>query len=140
MPTTYDDRRWPLLICTAVGESTDDDLAAYTAFLLTKLRRKEIHAVILDATRGKTMRSTHRRAIADFNHQNEAELKRYRAGLALVTPSAALRGMLTAVYWLFKPPFPYAVFETLPEAEAWAQKRLDERQHGPESVPPPSGW
>jgi hypothetical protein len=45
-------------------------------------------------------------------------------GVAHVIPSALVRGVMTAVYWLSPPPFPTYVAGTPAEAFAWAESRL----------------
>jgi hypothetical protein len=121
MPFASDDRSWPLLRVEASGESSDEDIESYLRELSRQLARKQPHVVIVDATKGRSLRATHRKSIADWNRTNAAELKRYRLGLAVVAPNPLLRGLITAVYWLFPAPFPYRCFERDEQAEAWAR-------------------
>lgn len=107
-----------------MGESSDDDIHAYTGRLGELLRKQERHVLIVDATGGKSLKGTHRQMVAEWNKRNATELSRYRAGLVLVTPSAVLRGMITAVYWIHPAPFPYKAVDTLESAYAWANRQL----------------
>ncbi|MCH2110585.1 MAG: hypothetical protein MK135_14780, partial [Polyangiaceae bacterium] len=102
-----------------------EDLEAYTKVLAEKLALRVPHVVIVDASRGQMMRGTHRRILADWNRRHAEELQKYRRGVALVSRSAALRGMLTAVYWLFPPPYPHKMTNTLREAIDWARTQLE---------------
>lgn len=124
MSLAFDLRKWPIAVCRAYGDSTDEDLHAYTGRLGQLLRRREQHVLIVDASDGKSLKGTHRQIVADWNKANAEELHKYRAGLCLVTPSAAIRGTITAVYWLFPPPFPYKAIDSLPAAYVWAEDQL----------------
>jgi hypothetical protein len=126
MPHSYDDSRWPIVVSRASGESSDDDMRSYLTMLELMLSRKARHVIIVDATQGKQLKSQHRKMLADWTQLNRQTLARYRAGLALVTPSAVLRGMITAVYWLSPPPFPYQPVSTMEEGWAWARQRIAE--------------
>lgn len=44
---------------------------------------------------------------------------RVSVGNAYVEPSAIGRGVLTAVYWVSPPPYPYKIFSTHAEATTW---------------------
>lgn len=124
MPFAYSENEWPLLIIEASGESSDEDLDRYIGTLSKVLARCEPHVVIVDATRGQNLKGTHRRRVAAWNQQNEVALKKYRVGLVLVTESSVLRGLITAVYWLFSPPFPYVTANSIEEARRWAYHKL----------------
>ncbi len=124
MPFAYNDLEWPLLIIKASGESSDRDLDRYIATLSEALSRCERHVVVVDASEGQNLKSTHRKRVAAWNQANEPALKKYRAGLVLVTESAVLRGLITAVYWLFPPPFPYRTADSIDDARSWGFKQL----------------
>jgi len=126
MPMQSDERDWPILLCKAVGESTDEDIAEYLRWLEQLLARKKRHVLIVDASAGKSMKGTHRQQIAQWNKNNATELRKYRAGLVLVTDSAMLRGVLTAIYWISAPPFPYHVADTTVRARIWAREQLEQ--------------
>ncbi len=124
MPIQFDDSNWPVVICRAVGHSTDDDIETYTRVLKKYLERGERHVVIVDARGGDSLRSRHRRMVAEWNKKNERALSLHRAALILVTPSTLLRGMITAVYWLFPAPFPYQAVETMSQGLRQADQML----------------
>lgn len=124
MPLSFDLERWPIAVCRAYGESTDDDLRAYTGRLSELLAREQRHVLIVDASGAKTLKGTHRQMVAEWNKANAEKLAKYRVGLVLVTRSAVLRGMITAVYWVFTPPFPYKAVDSIDSAFVWARERL----------------
>lgn len=129
MPMNANERDWPILLCEAVGESTDEDIEAYLRLLEEVLRRRERHVLIVDATRGKAMKGTHRQRIAAWNKRNAEALRLYRAGLVLVTDSAMLRGIVTAIYWISAPPFPYLAMSSIERARFWAHEQLEQQEY-----------
>ena len=124
MPIEIGESSWPVVYIQAIGAGTDEDIDAYIEVLQRSLDRKERHAVIVDASRGKTMASRHRRRLAEWNRKNANMLTAYRAGLILVTTSPFVRGIIRTVYWLARPPFPYLISESLDSAKADALRLL----------------
>jgi transcriptional regulator GlxA family with amidase domain len=127
MAIEFDDSSWPVVVCRAVGDSTDEDIRTYTSVLGEYLARGERHIVIVDARSGKSLSSKHRRFIAEWNKKNARALSLYRGAVLLVTPSSLLRGMITAVHWLFPAPFPYKAVEDFEQARALVDEYLGER-------------
>jgi hypothetical protein len=126
MPYRFDDSRWPVVICEMVGVSTDAEIDEFIRTVAQALSRRVPHYVIIDARRGESMSSKHRRQIADWVTRNQPELRAHRVGLALVAESALIRGALTAIYWLHAPPYPTKVFARIEEAEAWGHELLEQ--------------
>jgi hypothetical protein len=59
--------------------------------------------------------------------------QKYCAGSGIFCTSNVARGVLTAVFWISPPVYPYKVTSTLREAETWARQQLIARgvQIGP---------
>lgn len=57
---------------------------------------------------------------------------------AIVMDSAVVRGALTAVFWIKRPPWPIQLFGTMEEADLWIRQRFaEEGLRAPEAAP---GW
>jgi hypothetical protein len=71
------------------------------------------------------------RALLQCNSPSlDEELRaRWYAGAALVVSSKWLRGVATAVTWLWPPKFPYELLSDPIEAERWAKHRLAAKRH-----------
>ena len=123
MPYEHDESRWPIVISRSIGESQDADIAAYIAAHEAAIRRGP-HVVILDARHGVNMSGKHRKQAADWIREAGPRLTAARLGLAFVSDSAMVRGLLTATYWLTTPGYPHEVFKTMEDAEAWAHELL----------------
>ena len=42
----------------------------------------------------------------------------------MVFESAVVRGVLMAIFWIFKPAYPTKAFKSVEEAIAWAEKHI----------------
>jgi len=77
-----------------------------------------------------------RKLFAEAEARMQAQDRLHCAGTAIVLTSPIVRGVVTAIYWLTPPVYPYALCATEAEARVWAQQKLDERQ-GPATGPGP---
>jgi len=123
MPYEHDESQWPIVISRSIGESQDSDISAYIASHEASVRRGK-HVVVLDASKGQAMNTKHRKQVADWIQANARRLEQARLGLALVSSSAVVRGIVTATYWLSPPPYRYQAFKTMDDAKEWARKLL----------------
>jgi hypothetical protein len=123
MPYDHDESQWPIVLCRPSGNSTDEDIVTYIAAHGAALRRGP-HVTIVDARGGQSMEAKHRRQITDWIKANAAELRLNRLGAAFVSDSVVVRGILTALYWVAPPPYPYQIFKTMNEALAWSHARM----------------
>lgn len=128
MPTEFDDRDYPLLRLRAYGESTDRDIAERIAFLQRHLERREPIALVFDSSSSRPLTASQRKQWTDWLSAHDALIRRYAVGCAIVATSALVRGVFTAVFWLWNPPMPYTIVGTVREAEAWARERLAARE------------
>jgi hypothetical protein len=72
---------------------------------------------VVDFTRMREIApASQRRHAADWVSRTETLVKRVSLGGACVTPSSILRGLVTAIMWLHKPPNPTEFFATRPQA------------------------
>lgn len=67
-----------------------------------------------------------RRRMADIASALDGKAGRKICGSAVVTDSALMRGVLTAVGWIHSPPYPLRPFADDQEARAWLRERLTE--------------
>lgn len=124
MPTEFDDRDYPLLRLHAYGESTDRDVAERIAFVHRHLERREPIALIFDSSQSRPLTASQRRQWTDWLSAHDVLIRRYAVGVAIVVTSTLVRGVFTAVFWLWKPPMPYTIVGTVRDAETWTRERL----------------
>jgi hypothetical protein len=81
-------------------------------------------AWVIDLSNITKAPATQRKALAEHLKHFEAFSERWNAGSALIVPSAWLRGLVTAVFWVSPPKYPHKTFSELLLGERWAQEQL----------------
>lgn len=121
---------FPLLIHVQPAELTESAVRDMAASFDTYFARGERYAVLTlspkDAVRPG---AKERKRVADWVNSPRVKecTKRLCVGSATVTTGGALeRGMLTALLWLWRPPFPLQAFGEVPAALDYALARLEE--------------
>ncbi len=122
----FDEREWPLVNVRYAAIMTSDEAEEYHRRIGACLARREVFAILADARLAEVPSASERMRMASFISQTSDVSSRYVAGMALVVKTAAGRGVLTAVEWLYPPPFPLKAFATSEEARAWLLERLQE--------------
>lgn len=119
----------PIYRCTFPSEATTEELRAYfRARDDWAVRVRYQFAWVFDLSNVTKAPATHRKALAEHLKRHEEFSARWNAGAALVVPSPWLRGLVTAVFWVSPPKYPYKTFSEPLEAERWAKKQLAQRQ------------
>ena len=81
--------------------------------------------MVIDLRRNAGITPTQRKMLTDDMAAPEhAAVQARCVGVAMVFDSAFLRGILTAIFWVRKPPYPTQVFRTVAEAKTWAKALL----------------
>lgn len=124
-------RDWPVLRVELAGR-IDPDLTRqwHDAYLEIVGRKAERYVYVIDGTPGGELPPTSRRVIAEFlaQHRGDDPLMRLHVGSIYVLPSALLRGVATAVFWVQQPDYRWKFASKLAEAEAIAKAWLAEER------------
>lgn len=127
----------PQLFCQTIPPTfTDAELAEFIVCveaLVSAQRSPFAWVVMADAMLSTS--ATQRKMFADGEARMQAQDKRFCAGTAIVLSSSVIRGVVTAIYWLTPPVYPYTLCSTRGEALAWARKMLDARNNPRVSSP-----
>lgn len=115
----------PIYRWTFPSEATDEELR-------TSFREREALAArvcypmawVIDLSNITKAPATQRKALAAHLERFGQLSARWYAGAAVIVPSPWLRGIATAVTWLWPPKFPYELFSEPLDAEHWAKKQL----------------
>jgi len=102
----------------------DEELEASLAEMQALLDRGEPFAVVVQTHHNRMMSLHQIRRQAEHGKQTYDVAKRLVRGIAMVIPSAVIRGVLKVSFKLSPMPSPYALFDELPPAEAWAREKL----------------
>lgn len=65
-----------------------------------------------------------RQVTAEHEEKTKDHKARFSRGTAFVIRSPLVRGIITAVFWIAPPSYPYEVFSTVERARDWAQEKL----------------
>jgi hypothetical protein len=65
-----------------------------------------------------------RQLLADREKTLHPFMRTYLKGIAFVAGSTMHRGIITAVYWLSKPPYAYTIVPSVTEGMKWAQQKV----------------
>lgn len=128
-----DTSNWPVVVHTVEGHLTTEEADAYIADANRVFERRARHAVVLDSSRSSTGSAEVRARSQRWLTEHRKELHQYCAGIALVLPSPVLRFVAMMVLVVARPPSPYVVCETLPEALEWARRQLASAEAARES-------
>jgi hypothetical protein len=108
------------------GRIEDAHLSRALEAVRGAVARKQRFALIADASAGVDVSATQRRMVTEFFRANEAELKKWCAGLVTVSTSTLVRGAITAIGWVFPAPMPSHVAATFADARRWALSKMAE--------------
>ncbi len=120
--------QWPILIIVPGDNVTEQSIVEFIRDYFNFVKMKaEPYAVIMDLRHQSNMTSKQRRQITAMMKEQEEFLEKYNTGTALVYTSAAMRGILMAVFWIFKPNRPIETFSTLEGAMDWARLQVSNK-------------
>jgi len=122
---TVDDSKWPRVYVTWPSEPLDDEAFESTVLAMSALVERGQPYVIIHDARRAVRPTPKQRAFAAERQKRDAEpTRRLLKGVALVTSSPLIAGVLTAVNWIFPAPYPQKTFSTLTAAEKWVTGQL----------------
>lgn len=83
---------------------------------------------VMDLSRVKNVSAQQRAMFAKYMEGLEAFDRRYTRASALILPNALLRGVATAIFWLYVPPFEHRTFAEAGEGLAWVREVMKSSQ------------
>lgn len=123
---TVDDSQWPRVYVTwPAAPLADEDFEAAVREMSALLERRERYVIIHDARRAVRPTPNQRALAAEHQKRDAESTRRLLKGVALVTASPVIAGVLTAINWIFPAPYPMKTFSTMNAAEAWATAQLE---------------
>ncbi len=119
-----DQSRWPIVSCRYPEHVSDEFVDQLGEELIALVKSSRRFGLLIDATVARPLTPKQRSRIVASVEANEALFKACCVGQAVVMHSTMARGVLTALSWLKKPPFPLKTFDTVDAAEAWLRTSL----------------
>lgn len=123
--TRYTERRGDVVIATPPSEVTEASVDAFLEELQTNLDSERPYVLLVDMTHTGNLTVKQRRRVSQHIAGNKDRVRRIVRGIAVVTPSALKRGIITAVFWLSPPPTEHRTFENVDDAMAWARSMIE---------------
>jgi hypothetical protein len=126
-----DTAHWPIVLLEFPEKRLSDaefhQAMAWIADLMRDCQRTgQKNYQVTDLTRIREIApASQRKYAAEWTKDNEALIRLASVGGANVTPSSILRGIITAIDWIHRPPTPTAVFATRAEAYLHAMVQLE---------------
>lgn len=112
------------------GAYSDQDLAQDLLVIRQQMegdRRIERKVVsVIDLNNAAPLTATQRKTLNEWRRQTHDLMLSTSLGIVFVAPSAIIRGVLTALFWVgFEFGIPHKVVSTLDEAVQWAIQQLE---------------
>jgi len=118
--------KFPIVTVTFTGEkATDDNFKKYLEELTAVYSKKEVLAIIFDATNAVFPGLKYQKLQADWLKENELLMKNYCEGTAYVISNALIRNVLKAIFKFQKQPVPYYITSNLEVAKKWVNLKLN---------------
>lgn len=124
MPYHVDLAPHPIALMVVVGRLERHDWSRMFDDLEALLAREQCFAVLLDAREAGLPDFADMRDCVSFLREREPDFARLHRGLACVSPSPMIRGLLKGIIQLSAMPFPVVMLEDGASAHAWVCERL----------------
>lgn len=128
MAIDLDDSRFPFIVVTFNGPTTDESFEAYLQRLTDVSMRDGPKAFLFDATLSEGAPPSQRKRMAQWMMQDMRKARGGFACVAFVFSSAVSRGVLTAILWLAPLRLRHGIFAERKEAEAFCLAQIAARE------------
>jgi len=96
---------WPLVVLVAERSLERESLHDHEREVNALYAKKERFATLVETSAVSTMPdAATRKRLADWQNETRNEIARYNVVTATVVSSAVVRGAMTAMNWIFRPP------------------------------------
>jgi hypothetical protein len=96
---------FPLVVIDMPAHFALDDLASFTQTIEALYARKERFATLVDSRLVKGMPDAAvRKRLGDWQNETKHLIAKHNVFTATVIESAVVRGAMTAIHWVFRPP------------------------------------
>ena len=122
-----DDSNWPIMIVTPPLRVSDQQMQDFLVrHRALEHERNEDYVLVLDLRGTGKLTGEQREMMTEGMAKTEDDTP-CRA-LAMIFESQVLRGILSMMFWVRKPPYPTKVFATPEDAFPWVRQTLAERR------------
>jgi hypothetical protein len=121
---SYDESEWPIFIVRMPGKPLSvEALQAHLDRCGEPYKRGQPFCMLITGDH-PPLSAVQRKAVAQAMKAHNSLHPGVMVGCAIINRSAFIRGVITAVTWLARPPYPFAVFEDASKAKDWLTQLL----------------
>jgi len=111
---------WPIVVVRPTGPVSDQAFVqAISDYTMAISKHLEPHTVLLDLRHNPGLTPKQRNILTDGFKPGKDNIQPGCQGTALVFTSKLLKSMLTAMFWIRRPPQITKVFNSITDAETW---------------------
>lgn len=103
---------------------TEQDVLDFIKLNETLLGKDVRHCTVVDMRLMLEATPRQRKMVADYMKSHFATLKAWRAGTAFVASSSVVRGIVAAIMWLQRPPYPWKIVANVETGIRWCEEQL----------------
>jgi hypothetical protein len=124
---TWEEAAWPVIQIAFTDAKNDEHFIWVLRQFEGLFTRREKYLFLIDATKATKIPSAGaRHAIGKWQNDHQTDSKRWCAGGVILVSSALVRGAVTAMSWVHKPPVPQHFPPTRKEGVEWCIKTAEE--------------
>jgi hypothetical protein len=124
---TWNESTWPVVQIAFTDASSDEHFAWVLAQFEGLFARRARYIFLIDATKATRIPSASaRNTIGKWQNDHQDDSKRWCAGGVILVASALVRGAVTAMSWVHKPPVKQYFAPTRKDGVEWCLKTADE--------------
>jgi hypothetical protein len=119
-----DEALWPLVIFRFHGPRSEADWKGlFSAFARIHMRNQR-YATINDTRNSALPSAVERALIGKYAKEQAYQTRRYLVSTAMVLENPVMRGVVTAIHWVYQPDYKYFICGTIHEAYVSTAQQL----------------
>lgn len=128
MPIEIDESKFPLVVITYQGQSSDAEFEAFLETFTRVCMREGAKAFLFDARLSQGAPPSQRQRMAQWMMNDMSKARSGFACIAFVFHSAVVRGVLTAIFWLTPLKLRHGIFSDIDEARTFCLEQIARRE------------
>jgi hypothetical protein len=105
-------------------QATEAESRSLMAEIGKQWERRKRYTVVMETHPAVNADARHRSLWGQWHEQNRKQLDAYCVGVAITLDSPLMRGLMTAMSWFAKDPYPMKYVSDVAVARAWARERI----------------
>jgi hypothetical protein len=128
MPHFIDDSGWPFVHASLSGVMTIEDMRDHQQRLEDYHRARRRYALIVDLRDLVEANAKVRKFQSEWLQKTQDDLSTWAAGIAFLTSSPMIHGVMTALFWMVPPKFAYKISRDDGVVADWLVEQMKQAQ------------